>query len=89
MIEGNVGAKCRLTVTGFNDTFQDLDIYAGPTPRSGQRLVNAVAAETLEFICFSFDAGHTFVRGMAFEEFPALSGNYVRTVAFDTPKACI
>ena len=44
MIEGNVGAKCRLAVGCFKDKFQDSDIYAGSTSRSGQRLANAVAA---------------------------------------------
>ena len=55
MIDGAVGAKCRLIVRGFQDRFQDLDTYAGTTSRSGQRLVNAVAAEYKEFLLFSFD----------------------------------
>lgn len=55
MIDGNLGANCMLTVRGFKDEFQDLDAYAGTTGRSGQRLVNAVAAENPDFILFSLD----------------------------------
>ena len=67
MIEGNVGVQCRLTVRGFKDKFQDLDTYAGPTSRSGQRLVNAVAAENEDFILLSFDVSQAFAKGLAFE----------------------
>lgn len=60
VIEGNVGAKRRLTVRGFNDKFQDLVTYAGATSRSGQRLVNAAAAENKDFALFSVDViGHS------------------------------
>ena len=45
VIEGNVCVKRRFIERGFKDEFQDLDIYVGTTPRSGQRLVNAIAAE--------------------------------------------
>ena len=89
MIEGNVGIKCRLTVRGFKDKFQDLDTYAGTTSRSGQRLVNAVAAENPEFILFSFDVSQAFAKGLTFEELSALSGQDIRKVEFDVPKADI
>ena len=89
VIEGNVGIKCRLIVRGFKDKFQDLDIYAGSIPRSGQRLVNAVAAENPEFILFSFDVSQAFAKGMTFEELSALSGQDIRKVEFDVPKADI
>ena len=45
MIQGNVGVKCRSTVRGFKDQFQDSDAYAGAIDRSGQRFANVVAAE--------------------------------------------
>ena len=49
MIDSNVGAKCRLVVRGLKDQFQDPDAYAGTTSRSGQRVVNAVAAVNPDF----------------------------------------
>ena len=87
MIEGTVGVKCRLAVRGFNDTFHDLDIYVGTTSRIGQRFANAIAAENLEFTLFSFDVSQAFAKGMTFEELSALSGQYIRKVEFDVPKA--
>ena len=71
MIGGNVGVKCRLTVRGFNDKFQDFDTYVDVTSRSGQRSVNTAAAEKPEFILFSFNVRRTFAKGMAFEDFSA------------------
>ena len=62
MIEGNVGTTCRLTVQGFKDELQNLDIYADTTGRSGQRLVNAVADENQDFILSGFDVRHAFVK---------------------------
>ena len=62
MVEGNVGIKCRFIVRGFKDKCQDLDIYAGTTSRSGQRLVNAVSAEEPGFILFSFDLSQVFAK---------------------------
>ena len=89
MIEGNVGIKCRLTVRGFKDKFQDRDTYAGTTSRSGQRLVNVVAVENTGFILFSFDVSQAFAKGMTFEELSALSGQDIRKVEFDVPKVDI
>ena len=62
MIEGNVGVNCRFIVRGFKDKFQDFDTYAGTISRSGQRLVNAVAAEIEDFILFSFDVSQAFAK---------------------------
>ena len=86
-MECNVGAKCRLTVRGFNDKFQDLDTYAGTTSRSGQRIVNAVGAENDKFILFSFDVSQAFAKGWTFEELSKLTGTSCRAVQFDVPKA--
>ena len=72
MIGGNVGVECRLTVRGFKDEFQDLDAYAGTTSRSGQRLVNAVAAENEYFILSSLDVSQAFAKGLTFKEFSEL-----------------
>ena len=72
MTDGNVGVKCIFAVRVFKDKFQDLDTYAGAISRSGQRFVNAVAPGNPNFILFSSDVGHTFAKGMAFEEFSAL-----------------
>ena len=44
VIDGNVGAKCRLTVRNFKNKFQDPDTYARTTSRSGQKIVITVAA---------------------------------------------
>ena len=87
MIEGNVGVKCRLTVRGVKDKFQDSDIYAGTTSRSGQRLANAVAAGVPEFMLSTFDVSQTSAKGMTFEELTALSGQDIRKVESDAPKA--
>lgn len=87
MVEGNVGVKCRLIVIGFNDTFKDLDTYAGTTSRSGQRLVNAAAAENPEFILSSFDVSQAFAKGVAFRRLSALTGTEVRKIEFDVPRA--
>lgn len=87
VIDGSVGIKRRLTARGFKDKFQDLDTYAGATSRSGQRLANAVAAENVEFILFSFDVSQAFAKGMAFEEFSAFSGQDIGNEEFDVPKA--
>ena len=62
MIEDNVGAKCRLTVRGFMDRFQDLDTYVGTISRSGQRMVNAVAEGHEDFILSSFDVSQAFAK---------------------------
>ena len=66
MIDGDAGVECRLTVRGFKDKLQDLDAYAATIGRSGQILVNAVAAENEEFISFSFDVNQAFAKGLAF-----------------------
>ena len=68
MIEGNAVVKYRLTVRGFKDEFQDLDTYAGTTRQSGQRLLDAVAAENEDFIMFSFDVSQAFAKGLTFDE---------------------
>ena len=73
LIEGNVGSICRLTVRGFKDKSPDPDTYAGTTSRSGQRVVNVVAAENSEFILVSFDVFRAFAKRMTFEEFSTLS----------------
>ena len=87
MIEGNGGVKCGLAVRRFKDKFQDPDAYAGAISRRGQRLVNAVATENPEFILFSFDVSQAFATGKAFEELSALSGQDIRKVELDAPKA--
>ena len=87
MIGGNVGTKCRLTVRGFKDKFQDLDTYVGTTSRSGQRIVNAVAAENQNIILFSLGVSQAIAEGLTFEEFSKLTGTECRTVQFDVPKA--
>ena len=87
MIEGNVGVECRLTVRGFKDKSQDLDTYVGTTTRSGQRLVNAVAAENEDFILFSFDVSQAFAKGLNFQELSKLTGTERRAVEFDVPRA--
>lgn len=46
-----------------------------------------VAAENPEFILFSFDVHQAFAKGMAFEELSEISGQNVRKVEFDVPKA--
>lgn len=87
MIEGNVGVKCLLIVRVVKDKFQHLDTYVGTASGSGQRLANAVAAENAEFVLFSLDVGQAFAKGMTFEEFSELSGQEVRKVELDVPKA--
>lgn len=86
MFEGNVGAQCRFTVRGFRDNFQDFDIYAGATSRSGQRIVNAVVAELEGFSFISFDVSQTFAKGLIFVEFSRLTGIGCRAVQFDVPR---
>ena len=86
-IEGNVGAKCRLTVRGFTGQFQDLDTYVGTTRRSGQRIANAVAAENEDFILFSFDVSQAFAKGLTCDELSKLTGTGCRAVRFDVPRA--
>ena len=86
MIEGNVGVKCRLTVRGFKDKFQHLDTYAGTTSCSGQRIVNADAAENEGFILFSFDVSQAFAKGLTFEESFKLTGTECRAVQFAVPE---
>ena len=85
MIECNVGAKCRFTARGCKGKFQDFDIYAGAISRSGQRLVNALAADNEDFILFSFDVGQASAKGFISHEFPKLTGIESRTVEFDVP----
>ena len=72
LIEGNVGIICRLTVRGFKDKIPDPDTYAGTISRSGQRVVNVVAAENSEFTLVSFDVSRAFAKGMTFEELSTL-----------------
>lgn len=64
---------------------QYLYIYVG-NGRSGQRLVNAVAAGHGEFILFSFDVSQAFVKGLTFEELGALIGIGIRKAELDVPK---
>lgn len=70
---------------GFNDTSKDFDTYAGATLRSGQRLVNVVAAENTDLVLSSFDVSRASVKGMVFEEFSALTGTDIREAQFDAP----
>ena len=86
MIEGNVGAKCRLTVRGFKVESQDLDTYVGTPSLSGQRVVNVLAAENEDFILFSFDASQASAKGLTFDELSKLTGTECRAVQFDVPK---
>ena len=51
--------------------------------RSGQRLVNAVAAGNPEFILFSFDVSKALSKARA------TSGRDIRAVEFDAPKVDI
>ena len=83
MIEGNVGVTCKLTIRGFKDKFQDLDIYVGTASRSCQRPVNAVAVENDNFILFSFDVRLAFANGLTFEELSKLTRIESRAVQFD------
>ena len=76
MIDGNVGARCRITGRGSKDTFQDLGVYAGTISRSGQKLVNTVAAENFDFVLFRFDVSDAFIKTLTFEESSALTGFY-------------
>ena len=78
MIEGSVGVKCRLTVRGFKDKFQDFDTYAGTTSSSGQRSVNAVVAENPGFVLSSFDVSQAFAKGLTFKELSELTGTEIR-----------
>lgn len=71
---------------GFNDKFNDLDIYAGTIGRSGQGVVKAVAAENPDFILFSFDVSQAFANGMPFEEFSALIGTRLGKYILMYPK---
>ena len=87
MIGGDSGVKCKLTVRGFKDKCQDFDTYAGATSRAGQRIVNAVAAESEHFILFSFDVSQAFAKGLAFDTMSKLTGTECRAVQFDVPKA--
>ena len=89
MIEGNVGVKYWLTVRRFKHKLQDLDTHAGATSISGQRLANGIAAENPDINLFSLDVRQPFAKRMTFEEFSALSGQNVRKVEFDVPKADI
>lgn len=72
---------------GFRGKFQDLDAYAGITSRSGQRLVNVVAAVGPDFILFGLDASQAFAKGLTFAELSALRGMELREVQFDVPNA--
>ena len=87
VIDGNVGVKCRLTVRGIKNEFQDLDTYAGTTSRSGRRFVNAVAAGNENFILFSFDLTKAFAKGLAVKELGELIGVECRAVLFDVFKS--
>ena len=86
MFDGTVGAKCWLIVMGFKDKFQDLDTYAGTTSRSGQRIVNTVAAENEDFILTSVVVSPAFAKGLSFEELSKLTGTECRAVPLDVPK---
>ena len=86
MIEGSVGVHCKLAVRGFKGKFQDLDTYAGATSRSGQRLTNAVAVGNKDFLLFNSDVSQAFAKGLAFEDFSAVTGQQIRKVEFDVPK---
>ena len=87
MVDGILSIKCRLTARGFKDKMQELETYAGTTSRSGQRLVNLVAAQEEDFVLFSFDVSQAFAKGMTFKELSALTGTELREVQFDIPKA--
>ena len=63
-----------------------MDTYAGTTCRSGQRLVDAVAAENADFVLFSFDVSQAFAKALAFEDFSVLTGQPIRKVELDVPK---
>ena len=66
---------------------QELKTHAGTTSRSGQCLVNGIAAEHDDFILFSFDVPQAFAKGMPFKELAALFGMELREVQFDVPLA--
>lgn len=74
MVEDQLGIKCRLTTRGFKGRMQDLETYAGTTSRSGQRIVNLIAAEHSDFVLFSFDISQAFAKGMTFKELNELTG---------------
>ena len=88
-IEGNVGIKCKLTIKNFKDKSQDLDTYARTTSRSGQRLINAAAAESPDVILVSFGVSQTFAKRKTFEELSALKSQDMRKVEFDAPETDI
>ena len=82
-----MGVECRFIVRGFKDTFQDFDTYAGTISRSGQRIVNAVAAGNEYFILSSCDVSQAFAKVLTFEELSRLTGIECRALQFDAPKA--
>ena len=57
--------------------------YAGTASRSGQRIVNSVAAQHEDWVLFSFDVSQAFAKGMTFEELARLTGMPLRAVEFD------
>ena len=70
---------------GFKDRMQELETYAVTTSRSGQRLVDPIAAQCEDFVLFSFDVSQAFAKGTIFEELSALIGTELREVQFDVP----
>lgn len=87
LVEGILDIKCRLTVRGFKDRMQELETYASTTSRSGQRIVNLIAAQHDYFVLFSFDVSQAFAKGMAISELFALTGNELRELQFEIPAA--
>ena len=66
---------------------QDLETFAGTTSRSGQRIVNTVAAMHPDFVFFSYDVSQAFAKGMTFKELSELTGTELREVQFDIPSS--
>lgn len=60
-------------------------MYAGTISTSGQRCVNAVAAEIKDFILFRLDVSQVCANGLAFQEPGELTGTDARDVQFDVP----
>ena len=51
--------------------------------RNGQRIVNSIVAQHLDFVLFSFDISKAFAKGMTFEELARCTGEPLRVVEFD------
>ena len=63
MIESNVGAKCRLTIRGFNDRFQ----YFGPTPERlvvPVKILSTLSLLNVKISCFQFRRKPNFRQGI-------------------------